>query len=631
MTVGFKSEYQKSFRVPRPTNASPHRSLPSAGLRSDHMGASREPCLQRRRRLVGPGGSCRTLLAPTDPGPTQASRIAPSKEHSKGSSLHRKDPKPATSSGGPPVPQTPPVPRPNAEPEQEPLVGLNPKPESGHHSVGEPQPASKPAAEPAEKSANMSNTLHSPQRHPPDGQQPSANQVLRWKAGLTSGDHRSGGHTSEYHQQFGSKKLGAAASPILTADQVLHSSRRAVPPFKNSEVRMETEYRQSYKDHIPPAKPRLHKHLEAQRVPLFHMHMKREGSKKKPRLQKNDPSQQRNKATHPPQVQRLHRKSTEYQSSFRSPLYRIQEEGGATDGDASQVVALRRLACSYRRRAWGVNFCREHLNQLQSEHTVLWEPAETTASDPSTPPPATDRHRGVEALHLPLNSSESTETHREALNDALAEAGEEEDTDEEEEGRLPTPRLKMLPVQRTHHDLTTPATGGAMLVGKLKCDGDSPAKQGHVSVVSVATGAGPLPNTAITGEEGGPEVAATHVTPHLPSPIHNPAKLTEVKPQSPKPPPVLLPPPPAFAPPPHCIQGSLRMADFQHNGALGLRSREPHCPGGGCGTDSDDRLSVMSWRSAASCSEASAVLERAQRRRDEFWGRDEPHRPAESR
>lgn len=91
---------------------------------------------------------------------------------------------------------------------------------------------------------NMSNTLHSPQRHPPDGQQPSSNQVsrsptlnyhlntghsccdfsasqvLRWKAGLTSGGHRLGGHTSEYHQQFSSKKLGAATSPILNADQV---------------------------------------------------------------------------------------------------------------------------------------------------------------------------------------------------------------------------------------------------------------------------------------------------------------------------------------------------------------------------------------------------------------------------
>lgn len=64
-------------------------------------------------------------------------------------------------------------------------------------------------------------------------------------------------------------------SILVTVDllQVLHSTRRAVPPFKNSYVPMETEYRQSYKDHIPPAKPRLHKHLEAQRVPLFHMHM----------------------------------------------------------------------------------------------------------------------------------------------------------------------------------------------------------------------------------------------------------------------------------------------------------------------------------------------------------------------
>lgn len=36
------------------------------------------------------------------------------------------------------------------------------------------------------------------------------------------------------------------------------------------------------------------------------------------------------------------RKLTEYQSSFCSPLYRILEEGGATDTDASQVRALPR-------------------------------------------------------------------------------------------------------------------------------------------------------------------------------------------------------------------------------------------------------------------------------------------------
>lgn len=47
--------------------------------------------------------------------------------------------------------------------------------------------------------------------------------------------------------------------------QVLNPSRRAVV--------METEYRQSYQDPVPPARPRLRKHLEAQRVPLFHLHM----------------------------------------------------------------------------------------------------------------------------------------------------------------------------------------------------------------------------------------------------------------------------------------------------------------------------------------------------------------------
>ena len=49
----------------------------------------------------------------------------------------------------------------------------------------------------------------------------------------------------------------------------------------------------------------------------------------------------------------------------------------------AQVAALRRQARWYRRRAWGVNFCREHLNQLQSQNNFLWEPAETVSPDPS--------------------------------------------------------------------------------------------------------------------------------------------------------------------------------------------------------------------------------------------------------
>lgn len=105
------------------------------------------------------------------------------------------------------------------------------------------------------------------------------------------------------------------------------------------------------------------------------------------------------------------------------------------------------------------------------------------------------------------------------------------------------------------------------------------------------------------------------------SPNHKAAAGPAYKPKRTKPTYHVAPPPHPVAPPPqHCIQGTLRKADFQHNGDVGVRFKELQCPGGCC-SDEDDRLSVMSWRSAASCSAASAVLERAQKRREYFWGK----------
>ncbi|KAF2974687.1 hypothetical protein EK904_001554 [Melospiza melodia maxima] len=72
----------------------------------------------------------------------------------------------------------------------------------------------------------------------------------------------------------------------------------------------------------------------------------------------------------------------------------------------------------------------------------------------------------------------------------------------------------------------------------------------------------------------------------------------------------------------HRIQGTLKDPEFQHNGNLGnpkvrtfqlpLRERNRN--------DEDDRLSQISARSAASSSLASQILERAQKRKD-FWGK----------
>ncbi|KAM8740007.1 nuclear protein MDM1 isoform 4-T4 [Acanthopagrus schlegelii] len=598
MTVHFKcrSEYQKSYRVSRSRSVSPQRCAPSAGLRSDQMGISREPGLQRRRR-IGSGGlaqSCSSLLCPPEP---PAHRTAP--------------------------------------------------------------PAVKPHPSNPDSQPQLTRPVAAP-----DGQQPSANEVehaLRWRAGLKTGGQRSGSHRSEYNRQFSWKKPAAAASPMLKAQQLLHSSNRSVPPFRKNPVPVETEYRRSFRGLAPPTGPRLRKHLEHQRVPLFHTHMtnknRKEVTEKKPLPPPDAPTPQKDEDTPPPprpQVHRGHRMLTEYESSFRSPLNRILEEGGAADGAVPQVKVLRQQALLYRHRAWGANFSRDHLSQLQSEHNALWEPTDTTdsATDPPTPRLTFDLHHDpdsrhssstssrVEALDLASRSGQSSrrssvlgsaETNRNTQTKAHTAAGppaerrsawtgeeEDEENPDEEEGRLPTPRLKLLPVQRTHHDLTTPAAGGAILVGKVKSgDESSPSKQRSGSAVAMAAGAEPAVDVPLKPKEAWSENNSTHLSP---SPNHKPANSSPAsKPIRTKQSPPSPVAPPLIAPPPHGIQGSLRHADFQHNGELGLRFRERQCSGGGCGSDEDDRLSVMSWRSAASCSMASAVLERAQKRRENFW------------
>uniref|UniRef100_A0A4W6CY45 Nuclear protein MDM1 n=1 Tax=Lates calcarifer TaxID=8187 RepID=A0A4W6CY45_LATCA len=559
----------------------------------------------------------------------------------------------------------------------------------GHNVL--PQLSAEPGT--AGKSGKYTTSL--PLTVAPDGHRPSANEgehAMRWRAGLRSGGQRSGGHRSEYHRQFSWKKPIQVASPILSAEQVLYSSNRSVPPFKKNPVSMETEYRRSFQGLALPTGPRLRKHLEHQRTPLFHTHMtnkkRREESHKKSRQVHNGLTPQKDDTTPPPpQVQRGHR---------------ISEEGAAMDSDAPQkwgetsvpvqAKELRQKALSYRRRAWGTNFSRDHLNQLQSEHNALWEPTDTTNSATDTPTPRLTfdlcqdpdscSTSCVEALDLAScsshsskrssvvgpgeihNTNKSTQTkaqmkaqpppshpaeRRTAWEEEKEEEEKEEENTDEEEGRLPTPRLKMRPVQRTHHDLTTPATGGAILVGKPKnSDDSSPHRQQRCgSAVSMAAGADAVVNTPVKQTEAWSE----NNHPHPPSSGSSPDHKQVSKPIRMKQLPTShVAPPPLVSPPLHGIQGTLRHPDFQHNGELGLRFRELQCSEGGCGSDEgeslqplltvaltavyktkyiflppshcpDDRLSVMSWRSAASCSMASAVLERAQKRRENFWGK----------
>ncbi|XP_041833074.1 nuclear protein MDM1 isoform X2 [Melanotaenia boesemani] len=653
MTVRFKcqSEYQKSYRVPRSRSMSPQHSAPLAGLRSDQMGISREPVLQRRRRLgpLGAAQSCSSLLCPPDvqqqseldTRPRKKSPSAASRSHS----AHRKEPPPPAApadSESPPEPATPAGPRPAAD-------------------SGPPErldPGSSAVANGKSVKPRPSQPDNQPQPSSPEEQLPPSvnkvDKVLQWRAGLRPSGHRSGIHRSEYHKQFGWKNPLPAESPLLTAEQVLYSSNRSVPPFKTNPVSMETEYRQSFQGVIPTTRTCLRKHLEHERVPLFHTQTtnrrRKEEAQKKSSKEEN-PRREGNrsllhlKATSP----HPHRMLTEYESSFRSPLCRNPDGGESPDPVSLQMKELKQKAQSYRHRAWGTNFSRVHLGQLTSEHNTLWEPTDTTDSHISlSTPRLTSSHSPepnssscVEALDLASNSSKRSsvvgdgqthhthkktqrnpETKQRSSPGLLVErrtAWEEEENTDEEQGRLPTPRLKTRPVQRTHHDLTTPATGGALLVGNLKpADDSSPHKQQRCgSAVSLATGDDIAINMSTKHKEAWSENSPT---PSNPSPDHKPTSLPPSKPIRMKHTSHLAPPPPLPSSL-HGIQGTLRHPDFQHNGELGLRFREQPCSGGGCGSDEDDRLSVMSWRSAASCSAASAILERAQKRRENFWGK----------
>eukprot|EP00064_Thunnus_orientalis_P012969 superscaffoldBa00002054_g13005 len=137
----------------------------------------------------------------------------------------------------------PPTPTPGSR--VEPASSAEPEPPAG------PRPAADSEPKPHPSKPDSQPQLSSPVTAAPDGRQPSANEVqhaLRLRAGLRSGGQRSGSQRTEYNRQFSWKKPLAAASPVLTAEQVLYSSSKSVPPFKKNPISMETEYQQNFQE-----------------------------------------------------------------------------------------------------------------------------------------------------------------------------------------------------------------------------------------------------------------------------------------------------------------------------------------------------------------------------------------------
>ncbi|KAM4614602.1 nuclear protein MDM1 [Polymixia lowei] len=571
MTVRFKvkSEYQKSYRVSRSRSVSPQRSTPLAGLRSDQMGISREPQIHSRKKAgwAGPVQISSSLLWPSEP------ELPPDTRTSRISAQQPTRPR-----------------RTRTNPVEPPPTELGPSAGSRSSLAQEPPLALRPPSPPGHP-ADSGLAPGPPGRSPP-GLEPPAPAPARCSA-------------QPYPPQPDSQPQPRRPLTVVNGQQpvangVLHSNSRTAPSFKKNYVPMQTEYSWSF---------------QGLALPCFHL---QSNTRRKSHPQQEGPALQREEVM----SQSSQRATPSPPTPEAQGGHRIPDVGGVRDSTTSlQVKELREKALWYRRRAWGTHFSRDHLNQLISEHTVLWEPttSSATCSTPHSSPDPPTPHLTSASPHLREEEPQDCER-------SLSCREEQDLRREEEEGRRPTPRMKIHRVQRTHHDRTTPATGGAILVSAPQLGGgrevwtrDGPVRKSHSPHrlqrpgFAIAAEVGTLDPLPLRPEEAWLDNSPVSNT--SPNPDTCPAPKSTESPTSKT---IRIK---HATPTPHRIQGTLRHPEFQHNGELGVMKVMDGCGGAGCGSDEDDRLTVMSWHSAASCSVASVVLERAQKRRDNFWGK----------
>ncbi|XP_055092750.1 nuclear protein MDM1 isoform X5 [Symphalangus syndactylus] len=243
-----------------------------------------------------------------------------------------------------------------------------------------------------------------------------------------------------------------------------------------------------------------------------------------------------------------------------------------------------------------------------------------------------DRKTGKQAF---MGEQEKLDVHEKSKADKMKE-GSDSSVSSEKGGRLPTPKLTELGgIQRTHHDLTTPAVGGAVLVSPSKMKPPAPElrkrmtsqdcletskndftkKESRAVSLLTSPAAGiktvdPLPLRE-DSEDNIPKFAeATLPVSKIPEyPTNPPGKSTS-------PPHV-----PSYWHPSRRIQGSLRDPEFQHNVGK-ARMNNLQLPQHEAFNDEDeDRLSEISARSAASSLRAFQTLARAKKRKENFWGK----------
>ncbi|XP_034984198.2 nuclear protein MDM1 isoform X2 [Zootoca vivipara] len=719
------SEYKRNFKwrksaQSRLCSSAPEQKCQGAGLRSDELGIAREPSFISKRR--GPYHNTQISESFEWIGDNNSEKDTSSEyEIHRPLESHTKDNKDYVNQENIKTPDAPRLPEKvhssSASSRSESTIALAESKMSPPKTIGH---------------INKKTLSTKKELGEKDGE---LNRVLRRKAGLNIPWSSSFPRSSEYQRQF-IWKTPQKLSPVLAADQIIHSSSKSIPPYKSPVIIPETEYERSFKASPPVKEQKERCCLEEKECPVSEpVEISYEEKKKKKKketflktaedqskLSKSETNLKQHKQKHrllglPRNIKKM---NTEYSSNFLSPAQYMYKDGAwlrIRGNKPDQVKELREKAETYRRRSQGTHFSRDHLNQILSDNNRLWDLSSNSSAEeiisnnvraldlagvrekklfphPELPEqfqlnntgklgmsgaatvpikqrlvwdkpgndeqlenqsPALEEKEG--AKHKP--ESEEIEELEENDKDANTDAQQVEENmnspgdmaksssvSSREGGRLPTPQLRALGgAQRTHHDLTTPVAGGAVLVSppKGKSSSSLHVRQGSSEKHALAnqTSREDLKRKSHRDEEDTPlspsPAAGLKTVDPLPlrkyqwssrdssgarsSPASAYSEQTTKVPglKSAKDP--SLP----YWNPSCRIQGMLRDPEFQHNGGVASPKRSwmqlPLQERNYNDEDDDDRLSQLSARSAASSSLASQVLERAQRRKENFWGK----------
>ncbi|XP_028614854.1 nuclear protein MDM1-like isoform X2 [Grammomys surdaster] len=279
------------------------------------------------------------------------------------------------------------------------------------------------------------------------------------------------------------------------------------------------------------------------------------------------------------------------------------------------------------------------LEQPEAATTVrrklAWDAAESTKEDTQEEPRAEEdggEERGKDK-QICAGELEKLDTQTSKA-DRPTEGSETSSVSSGKGGRLPTPKLRELGIQRTHHDLTTPAVGGAVLVSpsKVKPPGleqrrRASSQDGLDTLRKDSTKRGkPRPMSLLTSPTAGMKTVD-------PLPLREDceanvlrftegtlpvSKISDHQPTTPgQPSPYALP----YYHSSSRIQGRLRDPEFQHNMRKPRMNHLQLHPHDAFNDEDADRLSDISARSAVSSLRAFQTLARAQKRKENFWGK----------